>query len=429
MRIGVLSQWFDPEPGGGAIPAIYAREFVAAGHEVSVLTGFPNYPTGRIYPGYPQRLRSVSRSDGYALTRVPLYPSHDSSGLGRIANYASFAASATVMSRSALKNTDAIWVYNSPITVAMPLLAHSRWGRTPYFLQVQDLWPDSLIESGMFPGGLIGKAASSMLSALVRLMENRAGVVGISSPGTRALLLDRNPRLDPKRVVNAPNPTDESLFQPLSSLSPSRIPDVPWKGRFTVMYAGAVGDVQGLESLVDAAAIIRSHRDIQIVVLGDGIARPKLEARVAAAGLNNVKFLGRVDKALVPGYMASAHVQLVSLAQREFLRYTTPSKIASLLASCVPIIGQISGDGAQLIRESGAGLIAEPGNAESLAATILQMATLSDSQRGDMANRGRSYYEENLSSEVLAGTVVRSLQNCSRQAGLHVPTGFRRMIQ
>ncbi|TFD16300.1 glycosyltransferase family 4 protein [Cryobacterium sp. TMT4-10] len=413
MRIGVLSQWFDPEPGGGAIPGIYSREFVAAGHEVSVLTGFPNYPSGRIYPGYPQRLRTVTREAGYSLTRVPLYPSHNSSSLGRIANYATFAASATLLSHSALKNVDGIWVYNSPITVSLPLLAHSRWGRTPYFLQVQDLWPDSLIDSGMFPGGLIGKAASTMLSGLVRLMEDRAGFVGVSSPGARDLLLDRNPRLDPQRVVNAPNPTDESVFYPLSELSPSQIPDVPWRDRFTVMYAGAVGDVQGLESLIDAAAIIRSHGDINIVVVGDGIARPKLEARVAALGLKNVDFVGRVDKQLVPGYMATAQVQLVSLAERKFLKYTMPSKITSLLASCVPIIGQISGDGAQLIQESGAGLIAEPGSAESLAAKILEMASLSDSQRGDMAKLGRFYYEENLSSAVLAANVTRAFSTFS----------------
>lgn len=410
MKLGILSQWFDPEPGGAAIPGVYAREFVRAGHKVSVLTGFPNYPSGQIYPGYIQQARSVTTVDGYALTRVPLYPSHDGLPLARLANYVSFAAAATAFGRPALKDVEGIWVYNSPITVSLPLLLHSRWGRTPYFLQVQDLWPDSLIDSGMFPGGVIGNVTSTIVSAIVRLTENRAGIVGVSSPGARDLLLERNPRLDPERVVSAPNPTDERLFRPLDTLPPESVPKFPWHGNFTVMYVGAVGYVQGLESVLDAAVILRSHDHIKIVIVGDGIAKPGLEERATSQRLDNVTFVGRIEKALVPSYMATADVQLVSLAERKFLRYTTPSKIASLLASRVPIIGQLSGDGATLIEDSGAGLVASPGDAESLAAAILQMADMSAQDRQRMAVRGRAYYDSNLSAQVAANKIVEALR-------------------
>ena len=409
MKIGILSQWFDPEPGPAAIPGVFAREFVEQGHDVSVLTGFPNYPSGEIYPGYDQKLRSKAVVEGFDLTRVPLYASHDGSARKRLANYASFALSASVLGAGALRGSDAIWVYNSPITVALPLLTHSGFGKTPYFLQVQDLWPDSLIDSGMFPGGAAGRVGATVIDKIVRLMENRAAVIGVSSPGARQLILERNPKLDPAKIVDSPNPTDEGLFRPVSEIDASDIPEVPWAGKFTVMYVGAVGDVQGLDSLVDAATILRTEREIQVVVVGDGIARERLESVCVSRGLDNVTFVGRVDKSQVPGYTATASVQLVALADRQFLRSTTPSKIASLLASRVPIIGQIAGDGADLIEKAGAGLIATPGDAESLADSIASMASASVSELEAYAASGRKYYEENLAAGVVAGNVVTAL--------------------
>jgi len=409
MKIGILSQWFDPEPGPAAIPGVFAREFVEQGHDVSVLTGFPNYPSGDIYPGYDQKLRSKAVVEGFDLTRVPLYASHDGSARKRLANYASFALSASVLGAGALRGSDAIWVYNSPITVALPLLAHSGFGKTPYFLQVQDLWPDSLIDSGMFPGGAAGRVGATVIDKIVRLMENRAAVIGVSSPGARQLILERNPKLDPAKIVDSPNPTDEGLFRPVSEIDASDIPEVPWAGKFTVMYVGAVGDVQGLDSLVDAATILRTEREIQVVVVGDGIARERLESVCVSRGLDNVTFVGRVDKSQVPGYTATASVQLVALADRQFLRSTTPSKIASLFASRVPIIGQIAGDGADLIEKAGAGLIATPGDAESLADSIASMASASVSELEAYAASGRKYYEENLAAGVVAGNVVTAL--------------------
>lgn len=409
MKLGILSQWFDPEPGPAAIPGVYAREFIKGGHEVSVLTAYPNYPDGKIYPGFRQRPASKSVSGGIRLTRVPVYPSHDSSTIGRMANYVSFASSATVFGGQALRQVDGIWVYNSPITVSLPLLIHSKWGKVPYFLQVQDLWPDSLIDSGMFPGGLVGKLAAGVISAVVRLTENRSVIVGVSSPGARDLILERNPRLSGEQVVAAPNPTDESIFRPIHTLMSRSIPDAPWRGYFTVMYVGAVGEVQGLDSVVDAAELLRSEEQINFVIVGDGIARQRLEARARAAGLRNVTFVGRVEKESVPGLMATADVQLVALAERPFLRYTTPSKIASLLASQVPIIGQLSGDGAELIHGSGAGILAKPEDADSLAAAVTQMEKLSSIERSAYAARGRSYYEKHLSAEVAARTVVDAL--------------------
>jgi glycosyltransferase involved in cell wall biosynthesis len=408
MKIGLLSQWFDPETGPAAVPGIFAREFRRSGHEAAVLTGFPNYPDGAVYPGYRQTARTTSSIDGVRVTRVPLYPSHNGSAVGRLLNYASFGASASVLGWGALRDADALWVYNSPITVSLPLLTHSRWGAKPYFLHVQDLWPDSLLESGMFQGGLVGDRVASLIRAIVRVTERQAAAIGVISPSVRDLILSRNPKLEPSKIVYVPNPTDESVFYPLSWNSDPQ-PSVDWRDAFTVMYVGAVGEVQGLDTVLDAAELLRAKGDIRIVIVGDGIARARLERQARERGIENVTFLGRVPKEQVPSLMKTADLHLVSLGASNFLEFTTPSKIASLLASEVPVVGQIAGDGARLIHSAGAGLTSTPGNAAELADVILHMSNLGGEALRVHATNGRSYYEANLSAEMTARKIVASL--------------------
>lgn len=410
MKIGILSQWFDPEPGPAAIPGVFGREFASAGHDVNVLTGFPNYPEGALYPGYRIRARHVSRSTDLNVTRVAIYPNHSASALGRMANYASFGASASAFGRRAMSGLDAVWVYNSPVTVAMPLLLHTSNGRIPYFLHVQDLWPDSLVESGMFPGGMVGRGASAVINRIVRRTEDRSAVVGVISPSVRELILSRNSSLDPNKIVYVPNPTDEDLFVPIRNVREAT--DVwPTDEKFTLMYVGALGDVQGLQTVLEAAAILQHRSDIEFVLVGDGIARRRLEKEANDRGLQSVRFVGRIPKESVPEIMAGAHAQLVSLADSEFLRFTTPSKIASLLASEVPIIAQISGDGAEMLEQSGAALTSHPGDADALARTIVSMASKTSEERAHMAARGRAYYLKTMSARVSAQKITDALQS------------------
>lgn len=411
MRIGMLTQWYDPEPGPAALPGVYAREFVKQGHEVNVLTGFPNYPQGRIYPGYRLRPRAHEGKLPLRVTRVPLFPSHSKSAVGRLANYVSFGASATLLGTGALRGADAIWVYNSPITVALPLLMHSRFGRVPFFLHVQDLWPDSLVESGMFPRGRAADGASRMISALVRLTERRAAMIGVISPSVRQLVLDRNPLLDPRKIIYVPNPTNEQLFVPVAQIRGER---QPRPGNVVhVMYVGAIGEVQGLDSLLDAAEILRERTDIHFTLVGDGISRQRLERRVAVDRLRNVTFTGRVAQEHVPNLLADADIQIVSLAAKPFLSRTTPSKIPSLLASGVPIIAQLSGDGASLVENAGAGTVVRPGDSAALADAIASTADGGPELWNNLGRSGRAFYESNLSAAASSQQILSALASMS----------------
>jgi len=401
MRIGILSQWFDPEPGPAAIPGVLAREFAAAGHEVSVLTGFPNYPTGRLYPGFKQRWRQTTQTGGITITRVPLVASHDSSALRRAANYVSFALSATLFGGKALRGCDVVWVYNSPVSVALPLSVHTHDGRLPYFLHVQDLWPDSLAHSGMFPEGRSGRVALSVISKVVAHMERRAHCIGVISPSVVDLITQRNTAVSRDRIHYVPNPTDEELFRPSQPL-PRTIGEP-----FVLMYSGALGDVQGLDTVIRAVAALPTAVDLRLVLVGDGIARQRLEALAAELDLTGrIKFVGRVEKSRVPELMHKAHAHLVSLAPSGFLEHTTPSKIPSLLASSAAILGVIAGDGARLILESGAGPVVSPGDEGALGAALVSMARMSTEELASLGASGRRHYDLNFSAAHVAAIIL-----------------------
>lgn len=397
----MLTQWFDPETGPAALPGVYAREFVAQGHQVRVLTGFPNYPVGILYPGYQIRSRMSELMAGVQVERVALYPDHTASPMRRTLNYLSFAGSAATLGAGVLGQADALWVYNSPVTVAVPLMVHSRLGRVPYFFHVQDVWPDSLIHSGMYsPSSAVLRA----INTLDGLALSRAAAIGVISPSVKSLLLERHPELTESSIHLVPNPTDEALFFP-------RQPDPElevafWRAPVTIMYLGAIGAVQGLDTVLDAAKLLLGRGDIRVVLVGDGIDRQRLQQRASAEGITNVTFLGRIAKEAVSAYMASSDIQLVSLGSANFLRRTTPSKIATILASGLSVVGQIAGDGADLINASGAGMATTPGDAGALAGALSEVADMGDQKRSELGQSGRRYYLDHLSASAAVRTIA-----------------------
>ncbi|MEI6501208.1 MAG: glycosyltransferase, partial [Armatimonadota bacterium] len=179
MRILFLSQWFDPEPAFKGL--CFARELKRRGHEVQVLTGYPNYPGGRIYDGYRVRLLQREDMDGVPVLRVPLYPSHDRSGLRRFANYASFAASAASLGPLVVKPADVAYVYHPPGTIGWPAMVLKALRQIPFVYDIQDLWPDTVTATGMLHNPL----AYRLLDGWLRFVYRQAGHITVLSPGFR----------------------------------------------------------------------------------------------------------------------------------------------------------------------------------------------------------------------------------------------------
>lgn len=388
MKILLLTQWYDPEPTfkGQA----FASELRRQGHEVQVITGFPNYPGGRFYPGY--RIRSLQREviDGVEVCRVPLYPSHDGSGLKRALNYISFAASSCLFGIFAARKADVIYAYHPPLTVGMSAAFIGMFRRTPVVYDIQDMWPDTLKATGM----LNNPRALALIGRICSWVYRRARSLVVLSPGFRDLLLARG--VPPEKISVIYNWCDEATLRTPGS------PDVPecMKGRFNVVFAGTMGRAQALDAVIEAAARVASvNPAIQFVLVGGGVDVDRLKLLASKVSPSNVVFIPRVPMSEVGSILSAADVLLVHLRDDPLFAITVPSKTQAYMAVGRPIVMAVRGDSAALIRASGCGEAVSPENSVEIADAVLRMSTMSPEDRLRMGQRGADWYRNELSLE------------------------------
>jgi glycosyltransferase involved in cell wall biosynthesis len=402
MRIVYLTQWFEPEPN--IIKGLkFVRALRDAGHEVEVVTGFPNYPSGRLYPGY--RLKPIQREvlEGVSVTRLPLYPSHDSSSLHRSLNYLSFFASALAWLLLRRRRFDLAYVYHPPITVGLAAALAGVLRPLPFVLDVQDLWPDTLEATGMAGArkltGLVGRLCS--------VVYRRAAMILVQSEGMRRALIARG--VPGGRLAAVRNWAD---LEPCAGPEPTRRRD----SRFVLVYGGNLGRAQGLGTVLDAAARLQQRRPGVLVRLyGEGVEMPALQAQAHSLGLANVEFHPRIDKDGIAEVFARADALLLHLADDPLFAITIPSKTQAYLAMGRPIVAGIAGEAAELLEASGAALVAPPGDADALAGAIEALADMPPQARRRMGLKGQDFYQRNLAFrqgmdrtlELLAGTHLK----------------------
>ncbi|MCW3839607.1 glycosyltransferase family 4 protein [Micromonospora yasonensis] len=393
MKIGLISQWYPPE--GAFIPGNLAHGLAERGHQVRVLTTFPSYPYGRIYPGWQQRWRHRETHGGVAVRRVPSYPSHDTSAVRRALSFLSFGATSAAGGLGWLRGADVTYVYHPPPTAvaAAALLRLAR--RTPIVLHVQDLWPESVLQSGMAPTGLAGRFLDRNLDALMRTTYRLAAAIVVISPTMADLLVRQG--ADPARLRVVWNWADDQLFRPVLVTAEARAA-LGHRGRCTVMFAGNLGLLQGIETAIRAAAATRDW--IDLVLVGSGAGEDAARRLAAELGADNVRFLGRRPPEEMAALYAAADWQLVCLRDLPALAGTIPSKLQSALACGSPVIVSASGDAGGLVRSAGVGLVAAPEDPVALAARFTEAATMPAVARAELARRARQVYLERMSLQV-----------------------------
>jgi glycosyltransferase involved in cell wall biosynthesis len=395
MKILLLSQWFDPEPGAGrGLP--FAQWLRAHGEDVEVLTGFPNYPGGKVYDGYRVQWKFRETMSGVPVERVPLYPSHDRSAPGRIANYLSFATAASLLGFRRVGKSDVTYVLNNPITGVAGRLQKALRG-VPYVFNIPDLWPQSVVESGMIRGGFVKRFVTNGLRGVNRVVYDNAAAITVISPGFKRILVEEGVPADKVHVVY--NWIDEDLFQPVPR-DEALASELGFAGKFNVVFAGNFGAYQGLDSVIRAAAMLSDVPDVQLVFIGTGQKDPELRALAAEMKLSNVRFIGRRDLTDMPKINALADVLLVHLKDLDFFRATIPSKTQVSLASGRPVIMAVRGDAADIIERANAGFVCEPENPAALAETIKRMRHTPAAEREAMGRNGRQFYQSEMSLDI-----------------------------
>ena len=425
MRFGMLTQWYDPEPGPAALPGVLARGLVARGHQVNVVTGFPNYPTGKVAEGYRVSRRFDEVLDGVNVRRVALYPSHDTSFARRLLNYGSFGVSAAADGMSFVRGADALWVNYSPITVALPMWL-ARYARgIPLVVHVGDLWPDTIaaggfaLEGSSGPAALASRAADAVLHGWCDAMYAAAEVVTYISPGVRQILLDRG--VPDHKLMYAPMWAQEQTFKPADTAT--RTSGEAWRRSIGVrddevllLYAGALGEAQGLETLLQAC--VDAPTRLRCVIAGSGTAEPRLRRLAGdlrnAHGRDVVTFIGRVDQSQMPTLMAGADACYVGLSRDPLSAVTMPSKTQATMAAARALVVAADGDVQYIAREAGAGFATDSGDVAGLARILARLCESGRAALESTGMAGRRYYEANFSVERAVARAEAALATAER---------------
>lgn len=389
MKILLLTQWFDPEPTLKGL--VFARELQRQGHEVQVLTGFPNYPTGKIYPGYKLRLKQTEFIDGIEVTRVALYPSHDSSVIKRIFNYISFAFMAALMGIFSTKKADVIYAYHPPLTVGLAAILIKFFRRTPIVYDIQDMWPDTLKATGMLNNDRLLNIISIICKQVYKYVDH----IVVLSPGFKKLLIDR--KVPENKISVIYNWCDEEALESKTILKDEY--NQILSDRFNLVFAGNLGKAQGLDTLINVAQSLKDNSRIQLVFVGDGTERDSLIFKVAELGLENVVFIPRVPMSEVGGILKKADVLIVHLKDDKLFEITIPSKTQAYMAIGKPILMAVKGDASDIVESAQAGAIAQPDNTESIVEAIKYLYNSSSSALRQMGGNSKKYYIDEMSLE------------------------------
>ena len=381
MRILLLTQWFDPEPAFKGMP--FARKLMDRGHEVEVLTGFPNYPEGKLYRGYRLRLWQKESVEGVSIVRVPLYPSHDRSALRRAWNYLSFAITATLLGPVLVRRPEVIYAYHPPGTVGLPAMALAVWFGAPVVYDVQDLWPDTITATGMLPNG----PAIRLLDRFCRFVYRHADRVVAVSPGFGRALIERGVNADRLSVIY------NWALERQSAPAGIRRSD----GKFRVVFAGNMGIAQGLDAVLDAAGLCAvTAPELEFQFVGCGVDEDRLRRRAVEMRLANVHFLEWQPPSVIQTILEAADALLVHLKDDPLFAVTIPSKTQAYMAAGRPIVMAVRGDAADLVTQAGAGILAEPDNPASIAAAVRQLAEMTAEERESMGQAAKAFYDHEL---------------------------------
>jgi glycosyltransferase involved in cell wall biosynthesis len=402
VRILYLAQFFEPEPMIKG--ASFVRALIAQGHEVEVVTGFPNYPIGRIYDGYRLALHKVETIEGVTVHRVPLYPSHGRSSVGRILNYMSYVISATLYGIFAARRFDVIYSYPPP-TVALAATMIGWVRRRPFVLDIQDLWPESVLKSGMAGTGRM----AGLLNALCNFVYRRATRILAQSRGIFAKLVERGVPADKIDVVF--NWADEEAAQPGGTHDLS---GYGFEGKFNIVYGGNLGRMQGLDTLVRAAHLAAAEVPrLQLLLIGNGTETGSLQALVAELSATNVMIRPGVPRNQIGDVFAAADVLALHLLNDPLFEITIPQKTQFYMAMGKPVLIGVKGEAAELVLAADAGLAVEPEDVQAMTQTMIRFARMEGDELREMGRRGQEAYRAQFSFATAIDATSRMLASAA----------------
>lgn len=400
MNVLVLSQYFWPE--SFRINAL-AYALKAQGHEVSVLTGKPNYPEGKFFSGYSACGVKKESWRGIPINRVPMLARGNRGAIKLVLNYLSYIISALLFAPWLLrkKKYDVIFVYApSPIFQVIPASFLGWLKGVPVVLWVQDLWPQSAEATGYVKSAWILK----LLEKLVRFTYSHTDLLLVQSEAFIEPVSKLAPNIP---VAYYPNSVEKEFYSPQVIHAPE-IESL--QSGFTVLFAGNVGSAQAMETVVAAVEKLNAYPEIKVVILGGGSKSDWVTQQIVEKKLTNLYLEGRFPVETMPTLMRQASALLVTLTKQPIFALTIPSKIQAYLAVGKPIIACLNGEGARIVTEAKAGLAVKAEDAEGLTQAIVKLYQMSEAERGQMGVNGRAYFKQHFDEEMLTAELIKHFE-------------------
>lgn len=408
MHIYYIIHYFPPELNGGATRASELADLWSSlGHEITVLTGFPNHPSGIVPKVYKRKLFKKEAVDGYSIQRSFVYATPNKGFAKRILNHISLAVS-SIMGSFFLGRPQVIIASSPPLFLGISGYVISRLKGVPYVFEVRDIWPQQAIDLGMLSNQYVIRAMEALEFFLYK---NAAKVIGVTE-STRRILIRRG--LEPNKIAVVFNGTDVEKFDSDATIDTIR-DELGVRDKFLISYIGTIGLSQGLDTLMKSAQKIQSiQSDICFLLVGDGAQRSALIQMQKDLGLHNVFFVDPQPRSRVPHFYGISDITVVPLRDVPLFRTTIPSKIFEIMSCGTPMILAVRGEAARIVEESGGGMCIEPENVDAMVEAILDMRN-KPSVRDQMSINAREYVHEHYNRKVLAQQYISILEEVANK--------------
>ena len=400
MRILFLTDNFPPEVNAPASRTFeHCRRWAAAGHEVTVLTSAPNFPRGKVFPGYRNRLWQWETMSGVRVLRVWTYIAPNEGFARRIVDYVSYMAAAILASPLAGK-ADVVIGTSPQFFPVCAAWAVARLKRAAFVFELRDLWPESIRAVGAMKDGPVLRALERLELFLYR---EAAAIVSVTH-SFKEILARRG--VDPGKIFVVTNGVELERFHPMprdAALAAS----LGFEGKIVAGYIGTHGMAHALETILDAAALVRERpggADFRFLLLGDGANKERLKRRASEIGLDNVRFVDTVPKEDVPRYWSLLDVSIIHLRRTELFKTVIPSKLFESMGMGIPVFLGVQGESAAIVEKAGVGAVFEPENAEALARELLRLRdhpALAANWRRRGPEAAKAYDRDNLAAVML----------------------------
>jgi len=384
-----------------------SRHWARMGHDVTVLTGFPNHPTGVVPEEWRSRLHRLHCTDtidGVKVVRTWLWPLPNRKAHERIRNYASFCVSAAI-SGLALPKPDVVIATSPQLLCALAGWWLAWWKRVPFVFEVRDLWPESLAAVG---AGSEGSLLHRTLGAIAGFLYRRAQRIVVVAPAFTNHLM-RYWNVPAARISTVENGVETDVFR-LDPAAAEVRKQLHLEDRFLICYIGTMGNAHGLETLIAAAEELQTALpSTMFLLIGEGAEKDRIAKLAAQRGLQNIKFLDQQPRERIAAYVSAADLCLVMLRKSELFKTVIPTKLLEYMACERPVIVAVDGQARQIVETAHAGVFVEPENSKALVKAILDLAGESERRR-QMGASGRAYIVNQFSREKTARDYITVLQ-------------------